>query len=105
MAAWRRAKKKRKTDKQADKIPHKTLERQEQKEMKGNLEETIEFLKEIMGDSDDFSIRKFSIFGKYPAAMFYISNLVDQTVVSNDLLKPLMASSEHLSKKELRREE
>lgn len=88
MSIWKRKNSKR----IMEKAPSKMLTEQDHKEINGDLEDSLVFINDLLGDNEDFIIRKFTIFGKHQAAIFYISNLVDQTVINNDLLKPLMVS-------------
>ncbi|WP_010273178.1 spore germination protein [Paenibacillus senegalensis] len=55
-----------------------------------DLEETIQYIQSILGDNDDFVIRKFNVFGQFPAVLFHFSQMVDQTIVNEDILKPFM---------------
>lgn len=94
--------KKRKDQKQKKlKIPHKTLQGLKQEEVDGNLEETIASIKGLLGENEDFITRRLTIFGTYPATVFFISNLVDEKVINGALLKPLMSPPETISKKEV----
>ncbi|MGM0879802.1 MAG: spore germination protein [Bacillota bacterium] len=72
------------------------LEEHKNDRVTGNLEDTITFINGLLGVNDDFSMRKFHVFGKYPAAMFYFSNMVNQTLLNEDILKPLMYPPPHL---------
>lgn len=67
-------------------------EKQELPEQKinGNVEDTIAYLHQIFGGNSDFSMRRFHVFGKYSAVMFYYSNMIDQSNVNTDILKPFM---------------
>lgn len=62
----------------------------------GNLEDTIDFINGILGVNDDFMMRKFHVFGQYPAVMFYFSNMINQASINSDILKPLMYIPPHL---------
>ncbi|MEK3886497.1 spore germination protein [Bacillus sp. FSL K6-3431] len=99
MPVWNRKKYRQSNKQEIEQVPHKTLQELKQQDLKEKLEDTIDFISSLLGESDDFIIRRFSIFGTQSAAIFYISNLVDHTVINNDILKPLMSSPEHVSKK------
>ncbi|MDF2683000.1 MAG: spore gernimation protein GerA [Brevibacillus sp.] len=58
-----------------------------------NVEDTISYINQIFGENSDFSMRRFHVFGKYSAVMFYYSNMIDQSNLNTDILKPLMLSS------------
>ena len=55
----------------------------------------------MLGDSDDFVIKHFRVFGRFRAVMFYCSNITDQDRINNDILKPLMYIPEHLLGREI----
>ncbi|RSL33337.1 spore germination protein [Salibacterium salarium] len=98
MSFWTWSRKRRENNNQeASKIPHVKLEKEEQKQSNGKLKDTVAFIDNLLGDNADFVIRRFSIFGTHPAAIFYISNLVDQNIINHDLLKPLMGLPDHLT--------
>lgn len=82
-------------------VPSKVLEENDQKRISRSLEETVHFMKEMLGDSDDFVIKRFRVFGRFPAIMFYFLNLTDQNRINNDILKPLMYVPEHLLGREV----
>lgn len=105
MAGWKRNKKKRKSlEIQKDKMPHVSIEEHGQKETNGNLEETTTFINHFLGENEDFVVRKLRLFGKYRAAMFYITNVVNKKMISQDILKPLLYPPAHLNREELRKD-
>ncbi|MDM5327202.1 spore germination protein [Neobacillus sp. CF12] len=65
-----------------------------------SLVETEKKVKEILGNNDDLQIKHFKIFGKFPAASVYLSSLVNQDVINQDILRPLMYEPEHLMGRE-----
>lgn len=65
-------------------------DKQQDERMTASLEETIAYIESLLGDNDDFVIRRFNVFGQYPAALFHFSQMVDQTIVNEDILKPFM---------------
>jgi len=67
----------------------------------GNLEQTIDMIHGLLGMNDDFTIRRFHVFGKYPAVMFYYSNMVDQAIINTDILKPFMYLPPHFEGKDI----
>jgi spore germination protein KA len=81
-------------------IPSKVLEQQINTHTSGSLEGTVDWIKEILGENNDLLIKPFKIFGQYQAAIIYFSNLVNQEIINNDILKPLMYVPDHLIGKE-----
>ncbi|HWO96502.1 MAG TPA: spore germination protein [Bacillus sp. (in: firmicutes)] len=77
------------------------MEEHNQKKISKSLEETIHFMKEMLGDNDDFVIKHFAVFGRFRAVMFYFSNVTNQDLINNDILKPLMYVPEHLSTRDI----
>ncbi|XID96162.1 spore germination protein [Paenibacillaceae bacterium WGS1546] len=69
----------------------------------GDLEKTAEIIKGLLGVNDDFTVRRFQVFGRYPAAMFYYPNMVDLTTLNNEILKPLMYGPPHVDSKQVER--
>nr|WP_240762012.1 spore germination protein [Paenibacillus thalictri] len=78
-------------------MPNQILEQYKTEKISGQLEDTANFILLLLGQSDDFSMRPFHVFGKYPAAMFYYSNLIDQALINTDILKPFMQIPFHLA--------
>lgn len=99
MSLWKRKRKKEK--KKHVNIPHSRIEQYKDDEINGNLEDTIAFVQSLLGDNDDLIIRRFSIYGTHSAALFYISNLVEQQTINHELLKPLMELPDQIELKEL----
>ncbi len=102
MSIWKQKRKKKK--KSNVKIPHSRMEQHQDEELNGILQDTIDFIQELLGENDDFIIRRFSVYGTHSAALFYISNLVEQKTINHELLKPLMELPNHIDKKELDKE-
>nr|WP_246303195.1 spore germination protein [Paenibacillus plantarum] len=59
------------------------------------LEETITFVQKILGENDDFIIRRFCIFYDQPAVVMYFPDLIDKQYLNDHILKPLMLTSSH----------
>lgn len=55
-----------------------------------SLEETFTIIDNLLGMNTDFLKRRFHVFGRYPAAMFYYSSLTNSTMINTEILKPLM---------------
>ncbi|PMC38061.1 spore germination protein [Bacillus sp. UMB0899] len=85
-------------------LPHDQLEAQKDEVIDNSLLMNLNWFKQILGDNDDFNIRKFTIFGTYPAALFYLSDFADQQSLNQDILKPLMSVPTHLSGKNIDRD-
>ncbi|WP_373229303.1 spore germination protein [Cohnella sp.] len=68
-------------------------------EVSESIEDTIAVVNGILGMNFDFTMRRFHVFGQYPAVMFYYSNMIDKSVVNTEILKPLMYGPPHLEGK------
>ncbi|WP_123040632.1 spore germination protein [Cohnella candidum] len=62
----------------------------------GSREETIAYFKAELGQSDDFAVRPFIVFGSRPAVLFYFFNMIDQEIVNTQILKALMTAPPRL---------
>lgn len=73
------------------------LKHLEQIELVEDLEQNLEVIGEILGDSGDVIIRQFKIGGQpdYRAALIFIDGLVDNSVVDEYILAALMYQVEH----------
>ncbi len=99
MSIWKRKGNKRK--KSNLNIPHSQMEQYKDDEINGNLEDTVDFIQSLLGDNDDFIIRRLSIYGTHTAVLFYFSNLVNQEVINHEILKPLMEYPDHIDAQDL----
>lgn len=74
-------------------VPDRYKEQQQEREeqLSGSLEETSGYIERLLGPNEDFTTRRFQIFGQYEARLFYFSNMLDTSVLNLDILKPLMA--------------
>lgn len=69
-----------------------------QPEFSQDLEKNINILKGIIGNSSDIIIRKFA-FGskkKIQAALIFIDGLINETLVNENILKPLMSNIHYI---------
>lgn len=82
--------------------PYSAVDREE--EVPASLEDAIAGIDRLLGMNDDFTRRRFLVFGRYPAAMFYFSNMVDQSIVNSEILKPFMYTPPHLEGKSIAHE-
>ncbi|OAK69169.1 spore gernimation protein GerA [Lederbergia galactosidilytica] len=82
-------------------MPHSQMEQYKDDEINGNLEDTVDFIQSLLGDNDDFIIRRLSIYGTHTAVLFYFSNLVNQEVINHEILKPLMEYPDHIDAQDL----
>ncbi|MGO4497404.1 spore germination protein [Paenibacillus sp. 2RAB27] len=57
------------------------------------LEATITYVQQILGENDDFIIRRFCIFSDQPAVVMYFPDLIDKQYLNDHILKPLMLTS------------
>nr|WP_231506199.1 spore germination protein [Paenibacillus sp. UNC451MF] len=69
--------------------------------MNGNMEDALRYINSILGENDDFLVRRFHVFGHYKAVMLYFSNMINQNTVNTDILKPLMYVPVHLENKSI----
>nr|WP_148505295.1 spore germination protein [Paenibacillus beijingensis] len=82
-------------------VPNQALETYKDVKIDGLLENTIAFFNGILGDSDDFVHRRFHVFGRYHAVMFYYSNMIEQGTINTEILKPFMYVPAHLEGKDI----
>lgn len=80
--------------------PSKLVEEKGSTPTSSSLIETEKAVKEILGVNGDLQIKHFKIFGQFSAACVYLSSLVNQDVINQDILKPLMYEPEHLMGRE-----
>ncbi|WP_423802263.1 spore germination protein [Neobacillus sp. SAB-20_R2A] len=71
-------------------------EEQGDRHISSTLRENEEYIKQILGDNDDFTIKPFKIFGQFQSVLFYFSNIVNQEAINKDILKSLMYVPDHL---------
>ncbi|WP_071394681.1 spore germination protein [Bacillus tuaregi] len=81
-------------------IPSKALEENEKDKLTGSIESTVLFMQDMLGDSDDFVVKHFQIFGRFRAVLFYVKNIADSNRINNEILKSLMYVPEHLMQRE-----
>lgn len=58
------------------------------KHMTEHIEETIQYVSDLLGDNDDFIIRRFKVMGSVPAVIIYFSHMTN--MAQQDVLKPFM---------------
>ncbi|CAG7646511.1 spore germination protein [Paenibacillus allorhizosphaerae] len=99
MTIWdwmkRRSKQQRKKQQQP-RVADSYLDQAPEELLTSNLEETIQFVTDLLGSSEDFTLRRLHVFGEHPAVMFYMSNMNDKSTMNTDILKPLMYTPDHL---------
>ncbi|MEF3303278.1 spore germination protein [Paenibacillus sp. GYB003] len=88
---WFKKKKKR----AARHVPNQSAEPFESIGLGGHLDRTVEQMMKLFGGNSDFAMRRFHIFGRYSAIMFFYSTMVDQTTINGSILKPLMQAPFH----------
>jgi spore germination protein KA len=76
--------------------PSKLVEEKGGPPTSSSLIEKEKAVKEILGVNEDLEIKHFKIFGQFEAACVYLSSLVKQDVINQDILKPLMYEPDHL---------
>ncbi|WP_254639744.1 spore germination protein [Cohnella sp. GbtcB17] len=57
----------------------------------GRLDELLAKVTHVFGTDTTLTVRKFRIFGTYPAAMLYFPNMLDQNTLNETILKPSMS--------------
>lgn len=77
--------------------PNRTLEQYANDPVPTDLQRTIQIVNDLLGHTDDFLIRRFLVFGKTPAVMFYFTDLSNQSMTNQDILQPLMQGPRHLA--------
>ena len=77
--------------------PDRVLEQYREQSISTEMEPTIEWLGNLLGQNEDFVVRRFHIFGQYSAAIIYFTHLADMAGINNDLLN--MKSESNLVKK------
>lgn len=82
-------------------VPNRTSEPYQHIRLDGHLDQTIDAMMRLFGGNDDFGMRRFHVFGRYPAVMFYYSTMIDQTMVNGHILKPFMYVPHHLEKQDI----
>lgn len=99
---WQRSKPKKKQQKQqhAPQVASKTMKQHQEERLKHNLEESVSFIKSMLGDSGDLVVRHFHIFGMHKSVLIYFSSLNNQQWINEGILKPLMYGPVHLDVKQ-----
>lgn len=76
--------------------PNHSLKAYEGKSLSGSLEEFDSMIGNILGGTKDLSVRKFLVFGQHKAAIYGFSHMVEQSLINEDIIKPLMYMPHHL---------
>jgi spore germination protein KA len=96
---WQRSKNKKKQKQHTSQVATKTMQEHQQKKLNSNMEDSLEFIRNMMGDSGDLVVRHFHIFGQHPAVLIYFSSLNNKQWINEGILKPLMHGPTHLDVK------
>ncbi|WP_411253178.1 spore germination protein [Neobacillus niacini] len=80
--------------------PSKLVKEKEDTPTSSSLMVRLEEVIGLFGNNDDLQIKHFKIFGKFSSASIYLSSLVNQDAINQDILKPLMYEPEHLMGRE-----
>jgi spore germination protein KA len=83
------------------KAPDKLLEDLGDVRVNGSVEDSTGIINGILEASDDFIMRRFNVFGQFPAAMFFYCNMIDMPTINVQILKPLMYGPPHLEGKNI----
>ncbi|WP_441989477.1 spore germination protein [Paenibacillus sp. 2RAB27] len=76
-----------------DSPAHQIMEANHEASVSTQLEATITYVQQILGENDDFIIRRFCIFSDQPAVVMYFPDLIDKQYLNDHILKPLMLTS------------
>lgn len=76
-----------------DSPAHQIMEANHEASVSTQLEATITYVQQILGENDDFIIRRFCIFSDKPAVVMYFPDLIDKQYLNDHILKPLMLTS------------
>ena len=76
--------------------PNESLDRYAGAPLPTALEETVRIVRSILSETDDFVVRKFQVFDGTAAALFYFTDLSNQSIINSDILQPLMQGPRHL---------
>ncbi|MFF2890614.1 spore germination protein [Paenibacillus sp. NPDC057967] len=83
--------------KQPKKLPtNHTLSEYKDMRLSGSLKQLEDIIDHTLGTSADLAVRKFQVFGRFPAVMFSFSHMVQQAVVNEDIIRPFMHVPRHL---------
>ncbi len=63
-------------------------------QLSGNIEQDLEFFRQLLGQSCDIGFREFRIGGTRQAALIFVDGMIDVTALEIVILKPLMNVSE-----------
>lgn len=72
---------------------HQVMEANKEATVGTQLDETIAFVQKLLGDNDDFIIRRFCILDDLPAVVMFFPDLIDKQYLNDHILKPLMLTS------------
>ncbi|MDR6553455.1 spore germination protein KA [Paenibacillus qinlingensis] len=72
---------------------HQVMEANKEASVGTQLEETITFVQKLLGDNDDFIIRRFCIFDDLPAVTMFFPDLIDKQYLNDHILRPLMLTT------------
>lgn len=90
MSVWQRLKYKKETQKLSSPKATSGSSFADNRRLTANLEETLAYMRQTFGDTDDFKIRRFDVFGRFPAALLYLEHLTNQREMKEDILRPLL---------------
>lgn len=66
------------------------LESLKDRTISSTLEDTMKVIQDVMQNEDDLLVRNFHVFTQHPAVLIYYSSMINQTMVNQDVMKPLM---------------
>jgi len=77
-------------------LPVRENEASQEQVFSQQLNKNLHMLAALFQEAQDFSIREFDCFGKFPACVMYLSSLVDKEIIATHVVKPLMYEPSHL---------
>lgn len=72
---------------------HQILEKNAEATVRPKLDDSLDFVQSILGDNDDFIMRRFCICDEHKAAALYFADLIDKQHLNDHILRPLMLTT------------
>ncbi|WAH35650.1 spore germination protein [Alicyclobacillus dauci] len=106
MTIWNRfAKRGIRRESQALVPPDQVLEQYQNEVYQGNLDETVRFFRDMLGQNSDFLVRDLEVFDGHRASIVAFENFAVRQLVNDNVLKPLMERPRDFRKKRYRAHE
>ncbi|MCL6632816.1 MAG: spore germination protein [Alicyclobacillus herbarius] len=98
MTIWRRAKK----TLTNPLPPDEALRQHRNRKFDGQVQKSVRFIEEMLGENDDLVIRSFRIFHVYDAVAIYFANIVNRETSNEAIFRPLMKPPSTAARSRLR---